>query len=198
MSCEVCVAKSIEADLEFKPATKERWKDVEELFGARGACGGCWCMSWRLPRATFNRQKGAGNRSALRDIIFRGTEPGILAYHRREPVGWCALAPRQDYPALGRSRILAPVDAEPVWSVSCLFVAKRYRNQGVSTALLKAAVRFARERGAKIIEGYPQDLGGARLPDAFVWTGISQSFVKAGFEESARRSPKRPIMRKAQ
>lgn len=153
-------------------------------------------MCWRLPRAQFHRQKGAGNRAALRHIICTGMEPGILAYARGEPVGWCALAPRQNYPALGRSRALAPLDAKPVWSVSCLFVTKRYRKQGVSVALLKAAVRFARARGAKIVEGYPHDLGGAKLPDAFVWTGILPAFVKAGFQEAARRSPKRPIMRK--
>lgn len=184
------------ARLEFEPATKKRWKDVEKLFGERGACGGCWCMAWRLPRAEFDRQKGEGNRSAVREIVYQGAEPGILAYHRGEPVGWCAVAPRQDYPALSRSRILAPLDEELVWSVSCLFVAKRYRNQGVSVALLDAAVRFARERGAKIVEGYPQDLGKSKLPDAFVWTGTLQSFVKPGFKEAGRRSGKRPIMRR--
>jgi GNAT superfamily N-acetyltransferase len=153
-------------------------------------------MTWRLPRAQFNRQKGEGNRSALREMICREAEPGILAYDGGEPIGWCAVAPRQDYPALARSRILAPPDDEPVWSVSCLFVAKRYRQQGVSAALLEAAVEFARQRGAKIVEGYPQDLGEAKLPDAFVWTGLSQAFVKAGFQEVARRSRRRPIMRR--
>ena len=154
-------------------------------------------MSWRLPRAEFERQKGECNRAALRRLVADNAEPGILAYQDGEPVGWCAVAPRGVYPALERSRILAPVDSKEVWSVSCMFVSKPYRNQGVSVGLLKAAVRFARDRGAKIVEGYPQDLGQSKLPDAFVWTGISQSFVRAGFKEAARRSPKRPIMRKS-
>jgi GNAT superfamily N-acetyltransferase len=183
-------------DLHFEPVTRDRWSDLEKLFGARGACGGCWCMAWRLSRAEFKRGKGEGNRSAFRELVYAGAKPGILAYDREEPVGWCALAPRQDYPALGRSRILAPVDGQPVWSVSCFFVAKPYRDRGLSAALLEAAVRFAGREGAGIVEGYPQDLGGSRLPGAFVWTGIVQSFAKAGFAEAARRSPKRPIMRK--
>jgi GNAT superfamily N-acetyltransferase len=169
---------------------------VEGLFGQRGACGGCWCQSWRLSRAQFRQQKGEGNRAELRRLIESGTEPGILAYYRDEPIGWCAIAPRQEYVALQRSRVLAPIDDKPVWSVSCLFVAKGYRNRGVSVALLRAAVEFAKVHGARIVEGYPQDLGSEKLPDAFVWTGLKQAFIKAGFKEAAKRSPKRPIMRK--
>lgn len=188
--------KTLKSELRFEPAAAERWKDVERLFGQRGACGGCWCQAWRVSRARFKEQKGEGNRAALRRLVTSGTEPGLLAYCGDEPIAWCAIAPRQEYIALERSRILAPVDEQPVWSVSCLFVAKPYRNRGVSVALLKAAVEFAKARGARIVEGYPQELGSGRLPDAFVWTGLAPAFLKAGFQEAARRSPKRPIVRK--
>jgi GNAT superfamily N-acetyltransferase len=181
--------------LRFEPATHDRWSDIELLFGSRGACGGCWCMTWRIPRKQFVAQRGEQNRSMLRDIVTEGREPGILAYHDERPIGWCAIAPREVYVSLARSRILAPVDDSPVWSVSCLFVTKPYRRKGVSVALLRASVRFARRHGAKIVEGYPQDLGKGVLPDAFVWTGIRGAFDQAGFQEVARRSPKRPIMR---
>lgn len=178
----------------FFPATADRWADLEALFGARGACGGCWCMTWRLPRAEFNRNKGERNRNALLQIIQTGPAPGVLAYTEGKPVGWCAVAPRQDYPTLERSRILKPVDSKPVWSISCLFVAKGYRRQGLSTELIRAATKFAKSQGAELVEGYPQVVEGS-LPDSFVWTGLEQSFLKAGFIEVARRSPKRPILR---
>lgn len=182
------------AKIEFYPATADRSADVEALFGERGACGGCWCMTWRLSRAEFERNKGDGNRRALRGLIRERPPPGVLAYDAGKPVGWCAVAPRAAYPVLARSRILKPVDDHPVWSISCLFVAKEYRRQGLSTQLIRAATKFAKSQGAKIVEGYPQAVTGS-LPDAFVWTGLEPSFLKAGFVEIARRSPKRPILR---
>jgi GNAT superfamily N-acetyltransferase len=91
---------------------------------------------------------------------------------------------------------MKPVDDKPVWSVSCLFVLKPYRRRGVSTRILKAAVKFARSQGATILEGYPVEPTMVETPDPFVWTGIPSAFLKAGFKEVARRSKTRPIMRK--
>jgi len=179
----------------IRPLTPSRWKDLETLFGERGACGGCWCMFWRLPRAEFERRKGAGNRRAFKRLVEGGAAPGLLAYDGREPVGWCAVAPRAEYPGLARSRILEPLDGEPVWSVSCLFVARPYRRQGVSKLLLEAAADHVRRRGGRIVEGYPVDAK-TEAADAFVWTGLASAFVQAGFTEVARRSPTRPIMRR--
>jgi GNAT superfamily N-acetyltransferase len=185
------------AKIVCRPATSERWSDVERLFGERGACGGCWCMVWRLTRAEFERQKGEGNRRAFKRIVDAGAVPGVIAYAGREPIGWCAVAPRETYGALERSRVLAPVDAARVWSVSCLFVARPHRGRGVSVALLEGAVAHARARGARLVEGYPVEPRKGKMPDAFAWTGIPSAFARAGFREVARRSETRPIMRRA-
>ena len=117
--------------LEFRPLTPERWADFESLFGKRGACGGCWCMWFRVSRKEFETQKGAGNRKAMKATVDSGVVPGLLAYHEDRPVGWCSVAPRQDYPRLEGSRILKPVDDQPAWSIVCLFVAKSQRGKGV-------------------------------------------------------------------
>ena len=178
----------------FRPLTPDRWPDVEYLFGPRGACAGCWCMWWRLSRPEWNRGKGEGNRKAFRKLVRSGAEPGVLAYADGEAVGWCAIAPRGQYPRLDGSRILKPVDDQPVWSVTCFYVARGFRHQGLSAALLKAAVDFARARGAKIVEGYPHDTKKATA-DVFVYTGLASAFRKTGFKEVARRSKTRPIMR---
>jgi GNAT superfamily N-acetyltransferase len=151
-------------------------------------------MNWRVPASVFHEQKGEGNRKAFRKVVKSGAEPGILLYDGAKPVGWCAVAPREEYPRLDASRILKPVDATPVWSVSCLFVAKPYRRQGLSSRLLREAVAFAGKRGATIVEGYPTEADGT-LPDPFVWTGTAAAFRKAGFKEALRRSKTRPIMR---
>lgn len=182
--------------LEFHPLTPERWADLEELLGPRGACAGCWCMWWRLKRSEWTRQKGTGNQRAFRKIVEAGDPPGILAYAGGKPVGWCAIGPRETYPVLERSRILKRVDDQPVWSVTCFFVARPWRRKGVTEKLLAAAVKYARRRGAKIVEGYPVEPRQARIPDAFAWTGFAAAFRKAGFVEVARRSAGRPVVRR--
>jgi GNAT superfamily N-acetyltransferase len=181
--------------LEFHPLTPDRWNDLEALFGERGACGGCWCMWWKLPRAQFVKGKGAGNKRALKKVVLAGKIPGLIAYAGKEPVGWCALEPRRNYPRFERSRVLQPVDDQPVWSVVCFFVARAYRGQGIAGRLLAAAVDYARQQGARIVEGYPVEVRKGRLPDPFVYTGLPSTFQKAGFVEVARRSATRPIMR---
>ncbi len=177
------------------PLTPDRWPDFEKLFGERGACGGCWCMFWRLTRREFEAGKGSPNRKAMKALVESGKVPGLLAYDGDEPVGWCAVAPRDQYPGLQRSRLLKPIDTEPVWSVSCLFVAKEYRRQGISLELSKAAVDYVRKSGGRIVEGYPKDPAKEQMPDVFAWTGLFSAFRKAKYREVARPAPTRPIMR---
>jgi GNAT superfamily N-acetyltransferase len=124
-----------------------------------------------------------------------GAIVGLLAYAQGQPVGWCAIAPRVSYPVLERSRILKRVDEAPVWSVVCFFVSQAFRGKGATTSLLRAAVDYARQQGARIIEGYPVEPKNARMPAVFAWTGLASAFRQAGFVEVQRRSETRPIMR---
>jgi GNAT superfamily N-acetyltransferase len=181
--------------LTILPLTSDRWSDFVRLFGKNGACAGCWCMWWRLPRAEWVKGKGEGNKRAIQKLVKSGAVPGVLAYFDNEPVGWCAIAPRADYPRLANSRTLQPVDDQPVWSISCFFVARPFRRRGATIELLEAAVEFARKRGGKIVEGYAVEPKKEQA-DAFVYTGLASAFRKAGFKEVARRSPTRPIMRR--
>jgi len=182
-------------DLKFYPLTPERWSDFEKFFGKHGACGGCWCMWWKLKRSDFMRQRGEANRKALKKIVDSGKVPGILAYADSEPVGWCAVSPREAYPALERSPVRKRVDNEPVWSVVCFFVAKPFRGKGLMTKLLQAAIDYVHSQGGKIVEGYPVEPKKGRMPDPFAYTGLVSSFRKVGFVEVLRRSESRPVMR---
>jgi len=180
--------------VEIHPVTADRWDDLAQLFGPKGACAGCWCMFWRVPGADWKNLNGRQNRDRLRRIVKSEEVPGVLAYVDGRPVGWCAVAPRAEYRRLANSRILKPIDDEPVWSIPCFFVAKEFRGRGLTVKLLRKAVEFAAARGAAIVEGYPVEPAG-RYVDTFAYVGLASSFGQAGFTEAARRSPTRPIMR---
>jgi GNAT superfamily N-acetyltransferase len=181
-------------EIEFHPVTPDRWDDLETLFGERGAYG-CWCMWWRIKRAEFDKQGNEGNRTALKALVEAGSVPGLLAYAAGEPVGWVSVGPREDYPVLQRSHVLKPVDDQPVWSIVCFFVTKLYRRQGLSAALIRAAVDYARRQGATIVEGYPVIPRQEEIADTDAFTGLIATFEEAGFVEAIRRSEKRAIMR---
>jgi len=187
--------KKPEFPLLFLAAARDRWKDLEKLFGERGACAGCWCMVWRRTRKEYLASKGAGNKRALKKLVTSGEVPGILAYDGDKPIGWCSVAPRETFEYLQKSRSFAPVDNQPVWSVTCLFVDKEYRKQGVAVAMLKAACDYVRSQGGKIVEGYPS-ITQKHLPDPWVWTGVLPAFLSAGYKEVKRPSASRAIVRK--
>lgn len=188
------MADRMPTTLRVLPLTPSRWDDFEELFGPHGACGGCWCMTPRLPRTTFEAGKSGGNKRRMKALVKKGPPPGVLGYLGKECVAWCAIGPREDFDSLSRSRIFKSVDDEPVWSITCFYLRKDARGRGLMTEMARAAAAWAKKQGARIVEAYPTDKPPGQ-PDVFLWTGISSGFERAGFHEVARRSKNRPIMR---
>jgi GNAT superfamily N-acetyltransferase len=151
-------------------------------------------MWWRQTWREFESRRGASNRRALSAIVASGEVPGLLAYEGRRPVGWCAVGPRESYPALDRFPRLRRVDDEPVWSVVCFFVTRSARRCGLMSTLLEAAKDHARRRGARLLEAYPI-APARRLSGISGFTGVMSVFRRAGFGVVARRSARQPIMR---
>ncbi len=178
-----------------RPLTKNNWNDFVTLLGQRGACGGCWCMSWRLKKNEFERQKGELNKAAMQQLVETDQSLGVLGYVDGQPVGWCAVAPRRQFVRLQYSRTLKPIDDQPVWSIVCIFLGKEYRRRGLSTELIKAAVEYCRLQGGSIVEAYPAVPYGDKVPAAFLWTGVPESYLRAGFEIAVQRSKWKLIMR---
>lgn len=181
--------------LTFKAVTPKVWPNLEALFEEPGIQDGCWCMYWRIRRADCQRQYGAGNKQAFKTIVESGQVPGILAYLKGKPIGWCAIAPRETTPTLERSRTLKRIDDQPVWSITCFFVSKAYRRQGLTENLIEAAIAYAQERGAHIVEAYPLLSEITKLLPYERYMGIQSTFERVGFKEVVRRTDRRPIMR---
>jgi len=179
----------------FKPLTEHEWPDFVLLFAEHGPQNGCWCMYWRIKREDYHNQFGEGNQLAFKKIVDSTKVPGILAYLDGQPVGWCSIAPRVEFSVLDRSPTLKRIDNQPVWAIVCFFVAKAYRRRGLTSILIQAALDYARNQGAQIIEAYPLKTEIARLLPYERFMGSESTFERAGFKVIARRSDRRPVMR---
>ena len=189
--------------LRIEPLAADRWQDVVALFGTRGDPSWCWCQYF-LTTGKDHTASAAGNKRAFRSqVTTGGRAPGLLAYAGDDAVGWVRLGPRTAYPRVCANRALAEVtDDDPaddtVWAVTCFVVKVGHRRRGVARALLTCAVDFAREHGAKVLQGHPVDVtarASGRASGAELYHGVASTFAAAGFTEVGRTAATRPVMR---
>lgn len=186
------------------------WPDVERLFGARGEPSRCWCRFFALTGAGWNDSTPGDRKKQLRaKFDADAPAPGVLAFRDGQPVGWCAVEPRDCYPRILRSQLFKAagpaVHSQPenapegsVWSVTCFVVAPGHRRSGVAAALLRAAVGHAMGHGAGIVEGYPVDPElRPKAGPADLYHGTLKLFLDAGFEVVSDAVPGRAVVRLA-
>lgn len=181
-----------------KPLTAATWADLEAIFNARGCsvARNCWCMCYRKSGSNPwpTKEIAKRNRASLQSLAEGGKQVGLIGYRDGVPVGWVSFAPREDFARLANSRVMGPVDGQPVWSIICFVVPSEYRKQGVAKQMLDAAIAFCKRKKVKLVEGYPVDKPG-RAADSSLWFGTKSMFDEAGFEEVARGKPERPVVR---
>lgn len=182
-----------------KDLAPDMWSDIETLFAKNGACGGCWCMSWRKKKnEEWDQVKGKINKSRFKRLVVTGKAHGVLAYSEGKPIGWCSYDKRTDFEKLERSPSLKCDDSEKVWSIPCFYIKEGYRGKGVASSLLRHALKALKINGAEIVEGYPVKAYkyGDSIPAAFAWTGTQSLFKKAGFSPVGPRNGGKQRMRK--
>ena len=187
-----------EENVHFEELRSCHWPDIERLFGPNGACGGCWCMYWRAESyKAWQSMRGAGAKKCFRELVQKGKAHGILAFAGDEPVGWCSIGHRKDFPALQKSKTYKREDTNNVWSVTCFFIHRKWRRRGLSRGLLKKAVETMRKRSAKVVEAYPVTTtkDGRRVGSSTAWTGPLTIFEELGFKTVQTPNPLRPLVR---
>lgn len=181
---------------DIHPVTADRRGDLLELFGDNGAYSNCWCTWWILTGRQFDEAQKEDRRDILLDLVDDGSEPGLLAYRDGAPVGWCAVGPRERFARMmsARARVYKPIDDRPSWVINCFYIPRAERGQGLANDLLAAAVGFARDRGATLLEAYPIDRSANDHTAASLFVGTLSMFADAGFSEAARQND-RPLVR---
>lgn len=177
------------------PLTADNWPDFVVLMGgANGGCGGCWCTWWRVPRSIWIQSSKAERRNMFRRTVESSSPAGVLLYEGLVPIGWCAVAPRSDYPTLTRSRVAYPIDSLESWCISCMFVRASQRRRGLMTKLILEATDYAFRSGAPAVDAFPQRSGRSGFVDRFV--GVEKSFLRAGFRIIEARGENRLAVRR--
>ncbi|MDQ3664763.1 MAG: GNAT family N-acetyltransferase [Actinomycetota bacterium] len=158
-----------DAEVSVMPANEASWKDLQTVLGTRGQASRCQCQRYKLrPRESFASFPVEERAHRLRQQTDCGypdsdTTSGLVAYLDGEPVGWY------------------------------VFASAGFRRHGVSRALARAAVDFARERGARAIEGYPMTTNDVISEELHVAT--YSTFAAAGFAKVSRPTLRRAVMR---
>ena len=168
----------------IRPVTPDLWPALEDLFSKSGASNGCWCMYWRIG-PEYHKRPREQNRRAFRRIVKQGPPPGLLAFVGERAVGWCQLTPRDDLAWLNRQHALKSVDVAPIWSISCFYIRRSFRRQGIMSALIAAALRAAKRAKVSALEAYPIDTARPGCTSN-IFTGVASAFRRAGFKTVAR------------
>jgi GNAT superfamily N-acetyltransferase len=194
-----------ESAISVVPANEASWEELQAIFGTRGASSRCWCQRYKLaPRESFGAFPAEERAHRLREQTECGhpgsdTTSGVVAYLDGEPVGWCAVEPRPAFSGLVRNNRV-PWEGrdedradESIWAVTCLLTRAGFRKRGIGGALARAAVDFARERGARALEGYAINTKNVIAEELHV--GTERVFADAGLAEVGRPTLRRVVMR---
>lgn len=186
-------------EITVRPATPDRWPELEAFFGPSGAYSNCWCAFFRVTSKQFETGcRDGANHQLLKRLTLEGAVPGLLAYHDGEPVGWVSVAPREQYVRVQNSRLLRAPAEDPddsVWSVVCFWTPKQHRGKGIADHLLQGALDHAYANGAGAVEGYPVDVARKWVGAAGIYHGTVGQFERAGFALLRRPSATRAVMR---
>jgi predicted GNAT family acetyltransferase len=190
--------KQVASRFAVRPLTPSRWPDVEDLFGPeKGANSGCWCMWPRLTAADFRAMSKERRKKAFRSCVAQGPVPGLLLYENGQAIGWVAVSPREDVIRFEKARTSALEqgrDQRTLYAITCFYVRTGHRKRGLMTDLAKAAIAYAKQKKAVAIDVCPIETDKPLMwGEGFV--GIVSVFRDLGFQEVARRSPRRPLMR---
>jgi GNAT superfamily N-acetyltransferase len=162
-----------------RPLSPDTWRDFARLVESHdGVWGGCWCLEFHPEGA----QRGAHRRQAKEQRVHKGTAHAALVYDGDDCVGWCQFGSTEELPRIKRRRAYESVEVRvPDWRITCFFVGKEYRGQGVATVALRGALREIARMGGGLVESFPEDVTDRRTSGGFLYNATTSVFERQGF-----------------
>jgi GNAT superfamily N-acetyltransferase len=173
-------------DIIIKPVDKNNWIDFETFFlQSKGGPSSCWCMIWRMTKEELKQNNSVCRKEFIKQRVWANIPIGVLGYTNNDVIAWCSIAPRETYKKLNGDENL-----ENVWSLTCFYIKTEYRKKGITEHLIKNAIKYAKENGAKYIEAYPVK------PESpsYRYMGFINAFEKAGFKFIKMAGTRRHVM----
>jgi hypothetical protein len=169
----------------IKPVDKTNWPDFESFFESKGAPKYCWCMAWRMTTEELKENHSERRKTFMYQRVSDNVPVGLLAYHQEVAIAWCSVAPRETHQRLGGDDT-----KEKVWSLTCFFIKKEFRDKGLVKTMIDEAKKYAKKNGAKFLEAYPV------LPDSpsYRFMGFVPTFEQTGFEFVKKAGSRRHVM----
>ncbi|MEM6274884.1 MAG: GNAT family N-acetyltransferase [Myxococcota bacterium] len=166
-------------NLSFVPVDRSQCATLGEFLNAFGKFRYCSCMRWRLTSSEFKDSSKENRMQMLQERVSHDEPLGVLGLDDERAVAWISVAPRDTFRGLERYKALARFDSEAVWSMTCMFVAPKYRRHGATEGLINAGVEYAQSCGAAIVEAYPVE------PDApsYTYMGTPKTLERCGFSD---------------
>ena len=194
-ACTVACMSTITTE----PATTSRWNDVQRALTGGGDGASCQCMWPILRNRDWNQTSTPQRTEMFRAEIDEGPPPGLVAYVDGEAAGWIRVGPRPRQARIPHTRMIAAAtteafDDESVWAVTCVVVRREHRGVGLTAALLRAAVEYARDAGARVLEAYPVDTRGEQQRANDLYHGTLGTFLRAGFQQKTVMKPGRVLV----
>jgi GNAT superfamily N-acetyltransferase len=161
------------------PETWDAFADLAERHN--GVWGGCWCTWFHTLHAekTFTAEN---NRDLKQRLVAEGQAHAAVVFDGDVAVGWCQYGTPEELPNINhRKEYDATRDRLPDYRLTCFFIDRRYRRQGVAAVALRGALELIAQAGGGVVEAYPQDVAGQKVTASFLYSATRSLFEQAGF-----------------
>jgi GNAT superfamily N-acetyltransferase len=156
------------------------WDAFAELTERNnGIYGGCWCVAFHT---AYDRRQPGGNRALKEQLVQAGQAHAALVFDERGLAqGWCQYGTPDELSL--RHQLEYRKDPPPAarWRITCIFVDKRHRGQGVARAGLEGALAQISAAGGGLVEAISETTAGRQAQNRFLFTATAELLEQHGF-----------------
>jgi hypothetical protein len=183
-----------------KPLGPDTWDAFARLAERHnGVWNGCWCTWFHAsPAERGGQERTAETNRALKErLVTEGRAHAALVFDGAEAVAWCEFGSPGELPNINhRKEYEASLDRLPDYRLTCFFVDKKYRRQGLADVALGGALDLIGQAGGGVAEAYPQDTDGQKVSASFLYNATRSLFEEAGFSYIRSKGKNHCVMRK--
>ncbi|HEX2152566.1 MAG TPA: GNAT family N-acetyltransferase [Acidimicrobiia bacterium] len=184
------------AEYRVEPLSSDTWDAFERLVERHnGVWGGCWCLTYH-PRYPERGQSVEGNRALKQRLVSEDQAHAALVFDGDRAVGWCQYGSPEELPNIShRKEYEAGLIDLPDYRLTCFFVDRDYRRDGVSAVALRGALDLIAEAGGGVVEAYPYDIQAKKVSASFLYNGTRGLFEQTGFQYERPKGKNHCVMR---